>query len=227
MSEIKRILSLLEPEHQPTMLEQFRDYSAFQLLIMTLLSARTKDTTVIPIAKKMFLKWKTPADFVKAPLKQLQQEIYGVGFYNVKARHVKELSQKLLREFNGEVPRTLEELISLPGVGRKTANCLLAQKFKVPAIGVDTHVHRISNLMGWVKTNNTLETEEKLMKIVPRELWVKVNPMLVDLGQRVCLPRRPQCGKCVVRRECEYGKRKIMGERKSNKIKISTISSSF
>lgn len=202
----EKIFSLLEPLHQPTMLEQLQDYTPFQLLIATLLSARTRDSTVIPLVKTLFQKYPTPTHFAAANIKRLEQELYGIGFYKVKAKHVKELSRIVVEKYNGHIPKTLEELTSLPGVGRKTANCILNYAFHQPAIAVDTHVHRISNRLGWVKTTTPEETEQALQKIIPKNSWHKVNMLLVDHGQRICQPRKPKCGECVVRKWCEYGK---------------------
>ena len=202
-----KIFSLLEPLHQPTMLEQLKDHTPFQLLIATLLSARTRDSTVIPLVKTLFQKYPTPLHFTKADLKNLEKELYGVGFYTVKSKYVKELSKIVVERYSGNIPDTLEGLTSLPGVGRKTANCVLNYAFKKPAIAVDIHVHRISNRLGWVKTKTPEETEGALKKIVPQHLWSKVNLLLVDHGQRICQPRKPKCGECVVREWCEYRKR--------------------
>ena len=205
--EINKVFSLLEPLHQPTMLEQLKEYTPFQLLVATLLSARTKDTTIIPLVKRLFQKYPQPRDLAKADIKALEQELFQSGFYKVKARHVKELSRIVHEQYHDLIPTDFVQLTALPGVGRKTANCILNYAFHQPAIAVDTHVHRISNRLGWVKTETPEETEEALQKIVPRELWSKINMLLVDHGQRICLPRKPQCGICPVRKECEYGKR--------------------
>jgi len=200
---IQKIISILEKDHQPTMLELLKDYTPFQMLIATLLSSRTKDSTTIPIVKRMFKKWKSPEDFLKLTNQELEKEIYGIGFYKVKTKNIKKLSEILIEKFNNKVPDTLEELISLPGVGRKTANCILAYTFNQPAIAVDVHVHRISNRLGWVTTKKPEETEESLKQLVPKELWIKVNSLLVDHGQRVCLPIKPKCDECRVRKYCK------------------------
>lgn len=203
---IQKVFSLLEPLHQSTMLEQLKEYTPFQLLIATLLSARTRDSTVIPLVKKLFQKYPTPAHFVAASLRDMEKEFYGIGFYTVKAKHVKELSRIVVQKYGENIPNAFEELTSLPGVGRKTANCILNYVFHLPAIAVDIHVHRISNRLGWVKTATPEETEEELKKIVPQSSWSKVNMLLVDHGQRICQPRKPKCGECAVRKWCEYGK---------------------
>lgn len=205
-NQITITISLLEPSHHPTMLEQLKDYTPFQLLVATLLSSRTKDIITIPIVKKLFQKYPAPDDFIAASVQELEKALYGIGFYRVKARHVKKLAQMIQEKYNGKVPETLEELTSLSGVGRKTANCLLSYAFSKPAIAVDVHVHRISNRLGWVKTKTPEETEEALMNIVPRDSWNRINMLFVDHGQRVCLPRKPRCERCPINRYCEYGK---------------------
>jgi endonuclease III len=201
-----KVFSILEKDHKETMLEQFSHYSKFQMLIATLLSARTKDTTTIPIVVKMFKKWKTPEDFVKVKLSLLEKELYGIGFYKVKANNIKKLSQQLLEEFKGKVPANLEGMITLPGVGRKTANCMLNYAFDVPAVAVDIHVHRISNRLGWIKTSSPEESEIALMKILPKKLWNKVNMLLVNHGQNVCFPIKPNCSECNISQYCEFNR---------------------
>ncbi len=205
-SEIATVFSILKPSHQPTMLEQLKGYTPFQLLVATLLSSRTKDSTTIPIVKKLFLKYPHPKNFREANVKNLEKELYGVGFYKVKAKHIQKLSAIVLEKDGGNIPTTFEELTSLPGVGRKTANCVLNYAFGKPAIAVDIHVHRISNRLGWVKTDAPEETEEALKKMIPMDLWSKVNMLFVDYGQRICQPRKPKCGDCVIRKYCEYGR---------------------
>ena len=201
----QQIFSILEQDHQQTMLEQFSHYSKFQMLIATMLSSRTKDTTTVPIVIEMFKKWKTPEDFLQAEDKDLEKKLYGIGFYKVKAKNIKKLSKMILEDFNGTVPDTLERMTKLPGVGRKTANCMLNYAFNKPAIAVDIHVHRISNRLGWVKTNKEENTEQELMNILPKEFWNKVNMLFVDHGQRVCFPINPNCKECKIIKFCHYG----------------------
>lgn len=201
--QITAVFSLLEKSHRPTMLELLGDYTQFQMLVMTLLSARAKDSTTIPIVVEMFKHYPAPADFVKLPQEQLEKMIYKIGFHRVKAGHIKELSQILLEKYKGTVPDNFEELTSLPGVGRKTANCLLAYVFKEPAIAVDVHVHRVSNRIGWVKTETPEETEEELKKIIPKDQWINVNRLFVGHGQTICLPRNPKCEICPILKYCE------------------------
>lgn len=204
--EVTKVFSLLEKEHQPTMLELLQSYSPFQKVVATLLSSRTKDVTTIPIVKKLFQRYKTPEDFLRIPLPDLEKALYGIGFYRVKARHVKKLSRIILGQYAGKVPETFEDLTALPGVGRKTANCVLAYAFGKPAIAVDVHVHRIANRLGWVKTKTPEETEAALQEMVPKECWSDVNKLFVDHGQRVCVPIIPRCQHCVIREFCRYGR---------------------
>jgi endonuclease III len=203
------IFSILERDHKETMLEQFSNYSKFQMLIATMLSARTKDTTTIPIVINMFKKWKDPEDFVDVSLLKLEKELYGIGFYKVKAKNIKKLSQQIVEEFKGKVPASLEEMTLLPGVGRKTANCMLNYAFGKDAIAVDIHVHRISNRLGWIKTKSPEESEQELMRILPQELWNKVNMLLVNHGQTICFPIKPNCKECNIKAYCEYGNQQV------------------
>ena len=207
-SEITKVFSLLETTHQQTMLEELGDYTAFQMLVMTLLSARTKDSTTIPIVKEMFAKYPEPEDYVDLDVKEIEKMIYGVGFFRVKARHVQELSKILIDKYKGVVPDTLEKLTSLPGVGRKTANCILAYKFKKPAIAVDIHVYRIANRLGWITTKTPEKSEDALMKLIPKKNWIDVNRLLVGHGQSICSPRKPHCQICPVQKFCEFGREK-------------------
>ncbi len=202
MVEFKKIFSLLEKAHQPTMLELFSSFTPFQRLVATLLSSRTKDSTVIPLAKKLFQTYPTPEKFLKAKSADLEKYLYGIGFYRVKAKVLPQLSRLIIEKYNGIVPETVEELTSLPGVGRKTANCVLAYVFHQPAIAVDTHVHRISNRLGWITTNTPEETEIQLQKIVPQSSWNNINRLFVDHGQRVCQPIKPKCNICVINKYC-------------------------
>jgi endonuclease III len=193
------IFEILEKDHQPTMLEQFQQYNQLQILIATLLSSRTKDSTTIPIAKKLFKKYQTAKDFLNLK----EEEIFGIGFYRVKTKNIHKLSKIISEKYNNQVPDTVEELISLPGVGRKTANCMLNYVFNKPAIAVDIHVHRISNRLGWIKTKNETETEQKLMETLPKESWNKVNKLFVNHGQTICLPRNPKCKECKIKDYCK------------------------
>ena len=176
----------------------------FRVLISTVLSQRTRDANTEKATKQLFAKYNTPKKIAGAKARELQQLIKPSGFYRVKAKVIQRISKQLLEAFGGRVPKTLEELLSLHGVGRKTANCVLVYAFNQPAIPVDTHVHRISNRLGWVRTNKPEKTEQALMKLVPRKDWLELNDLFVKFGQRVCLPRSPKCGQCSVSAECRF-----------------------
>lgn len=174
----------------------------FKILISTILSARTRDANTRIATEKLFAKYNTPKTIAEANIEEIEQLVKSSGFYKVKAARIKEVSQVLIEKYKSKVPDNYEELISLPGVGSKTANCVLVYAFKVPAIPVDTHVHRISNRIGWVKTNNPLKTEKALKTTIPKELWLKLNRLFVRFGQQICLPIRPKCEICLINDTC-------------------------
>ena len=156
----------------------------FHALVAVMLSARTRDEATAIRCKELFKVASTPQEIADLPVETIERLIKPVSFYRAKAVNLKKLSQQIVEKFGGEVPQTLEELTSLPGVGRKTANIILARCFNIPAIGVDTHVHRIANFLGWVKTKTPEETELVLMKVLPREHWIDTNMYLVSIGQQ-------------------------------------------
>ena len=202
-SKILPILRILRRFHTPTMLERFSGNGPFMILISAVLSSRTKDVTMIPIAERIFEKYKTPEDFLRIPIKRLEKMIYGIGFYKTKAKRLKALSRALLEKHGGRVPSSLERLLELPGVGRKTANCVLVYAFRKPAIPVDVQVHRVSNRLGIVKTKKPVETEEALARVVPKRYWIELNELFVRHGQTICTPLAPFCSKCPIRKYCK------------------------
>jgi len=175
----------------------------FQILIATLLSARTQDATTHAASTRLFRRARTPRTLARVPIKEIERLIYPVSFYRNKARHVKACCEMLTERFGGQVPRTMDELVTLPGVGRKTANLVMILAFKSREnICVDTHVHRISNRLGWVRTKEPEETEQALYRAIAQRWWPLVNLYLVTWGQNVCRPLRPRCGDCAIAREC-------------------------
>ena len=175
----------------------------FQILIATILSARTQDATTHAASTRLFRRARTARTMAALPVKEIERLIYPVSFYRNKARHVKACCRMLLDRFGGRVPSTLEELVMLPGVGRKTANLVMILGFKsLRNICVDTHVHRISNRLGWVKTKEPDETEQALYKATDSRWWPYINLYLVTGGQNVCRPIGPKCGHCVVADVC-------------------------
>lgn len=175
----------------------------FQVLIATLLSARTQDATTLAASTRLFRAARTPRTVARLTVREIEKLIYPVSFYRHKARHVKATCGILVNRFGGRVPMTMEELLVLPGVGRKTANLVLILAFKsLTNICVDTHVHRISNRLGWVTTRTPDETERALYTAADRRWWPYINLYLVTWGQNVCRPVHPRCGACVLRSQC-------------------------
>ena len=174
----------------------------FQHLVFTVLSSRTKDEVTAEVCKRLFSVADTPEKLAELPIDRIEELIRGVGFYRVKAKNLKKLAEELVKL--GRVPDSYEELVKLPGVGRKTANVVLASAFGKDSIGVDTHVHRISNRLGLVSTEKPEETEEELKKLFPKKLWRKVNRAMVGFGQTVCKPQKPLCSECPFKDRCPY-----------------------
>jgi len=179
-----------------------RRHSPFLVLISCILSLRTKDATTAAASNRLFRFARTPARLLKLSTLRIEKLIYPVGFYHTKAGVIKEASRRLIRDFHGQVPDTIEGLLSIKGVGRKTANLVLGLGYNIPSICVDTHVHRISNRLGWIRTKNPHDTEFSLMRLFQKKLWVRLNSPLVAFGQNICLPVSPLCSSCPVYKYC-------------------------
>lgn len=182
---------------------QVQTKDPFKVLIGTILSARTKDETTAAVLPGLFEKVKNASDFRKLSLSQIQKLIYPVGFYKNKAKQLKQLPNVLDELYGGVIPDTVEELVALPGVGRKTANLVVAVAFEKPAICVDVHMHRIMNRLGYIRTKNPLETEMRLRKKLPMEYWTTISGYIVAYGQHICRPISPKCSVCIIRKECK------------------------
>jgi len=178
------------------------DKDPYLVLISCILSLRTKDKTTDEASRRLFKVADNPKKMIKLAASRIQKLIYPVGFYRNKAKVILGISKRLIEDFSGLVPKKLEDLLSLKGVGRKTANLVLGLGYKIPAICVDTHVHRISNRLGWVRTKNPEQTEEALQKIIPKSHWIKLNTILVAFGQNLCVPISPYCSTCSVYNFC-------------------------
>ena len=189
-------------------LHDAEDRGPFSILIGTILSARTKDESTSRIVKDLFKVYKNSRQLGNAKVKDVEKIIRSIGFYHVKARRIIEVAKIIDSKYNGKVPDDLEKLVELPGVGRKTANCVLVYAYEKPAIPVDIHVHRISNRLGLVQTKNPEETEFELMKIIPKKLWLDINETFVKYGQNICKPISPMCDVCKIKNFCEYYKTK-------------------
>ena len=176
----------------------------FKILIGTILSARTRDENTTKVVRKFFERFHTPQEVASANIDEIKRIIHSIGFYNVKAERIKDVSKILVEKYGGRVPKGIDELLQLPGVGRKTANCVLVYAFDTPAIPVDIHVHRISNRLGLVRTRTPEQTEAELVRTVEENLWTKVNDTFVMYGQNICLPARPKCSLCDLKESCNY-----------------------
>lgn len=186
--------SMVEPASSSIIKQYGRD--PFLVLISCLLSLRTKDTTSLPASTRLFEYARTPEQLLAIPIVQIEKIIYPVGFYKRKARVLHYVSATLIERFNSQVPNTAEQLMSIKGIGPKTANLVLGEGFGIPAICVDVHVHRISNRLGLVATDTVEQTERALKEILPSEYWILYNHLLVKWGQNICVPISPFCSKC-------------------------------
>lgn len=178
-------------------------HDPFIVLIACILSLRTNDRTTYPATMRMLKLGKTPKDFLKVKLEDLEKAIYPVGFYKNKAKQILEIANKLYYEYNSIVPKEIDELIKFNGVGRKTANLVQAKGYGIPSICVDVHVHRISNRLGLVKTESPEETEFALKNNLPKKSWSEINTLFVTLGQNICKPAKPLCEKCKLIKNCK------------------------
>ena len=180
----------------------------FSILIGTILSARTKDETTTKAVKALFLKYKNPKDLGNAKVNDVEKIIRSIGFFHVKSKRIIEVSKIIHQKYKDKVPEDLDTLVQLPGVGRKTANCVLVYAFEKPAIPVDIHVHRISNRLGLVDTKNPEDTEQELMKKIDKKYWIDINDTFVMYGQNICKPISPMCDVCKITKSCKYYKTK-------------------
>ncbi|MFH1626246.1 MAG: endonuclease III [Pseudomonadota bacterium] len=180
-----------------------RSKDPFKVLISCILSARTKDEATGRASERLFAIADTPEDMLTLEVGELERTIYPVGFYRNKARNILSVSKKLVQEHNGKVPHEIDELLKLPGVGRKTANLVVTKGYGKPGICVDTHVHRICNRLGYVNTKNPAETEFALRARLPQEFWIEINDLLVSLGQNICRPISPRCSECALENLCD------------------------
>ncbi|WP_048063270.1 endonuclease III [Methanococcoides burtonii] len=197
---VEEIISRLKKLYPKGYFQINRD--PYYILISTVLSQRTRDEVTIPTTQKLFSVFDTPPKMANADADEIQELIRNVGFYRVKSHRLIEISRMLLDEYDGIVPDDINELVKLPGVGRKTANCVLTYAFDKDAIAVDTHVHRISNRMGLVKTTTPEETEIELGKVVEKEMWKDINGLMVLFGKSTCRPVSPKCDECIMNDIC-------------------------
>lgn len=176
----------------------------FKILIGTILSSRTRDENTTKVVKTLFKRFRNAKELAEGNIEEVKRIVHSIGFYNVKAKRIIEVSQLIVKRFDGKVPNSIEKLLELPGVGRKTANCVLVYGFNIPAIPVDIHVHRISNRIGLVNTKTPEKTEIELSSIIDRRYWLKLNNTFVMYGQNVCLPVTPNCKLCKLKKICKF-----------------------
>ena len=189
-------------------LHDAEDHGPFSILIGTILYDRSKDESTTRIVKDLFKVYKNAKQLANAKVKDVEKIIKSIGFYHVKAKRIIDVAKIIDTKYNGTVPDDLEKLVELPGVGRKTANCVLVYAYEKPAIPVDIHVHRISNRLGLVQTKNPEETEFELMKLIPKKYWIDINDTFVMYGQNICKPISPMCDVCKIKNLCKYYKTK-------------------
>lgn len=203
---VERIIPILRREvarfREPSVSTIAREENPFQVLVSCILSLRTRDAVTSAASERLFRLANTPEKMLALPEKAIRKAIYPVSFYRVKARNIQGACRILLEKHGGKVPQTMEQLLELPGVGRKTANIVLVYGFRKEGLPIDTHCHRIPNRLGWIRTRTPEETEQVLRKQLPKKYWQDFNDIFVTFGQNVCLPVRPRCSSCAIARFC-------------------------
>ena len=197
----KKIFDLLKKEY-PSVKTALIHKNVFQLLISTILSAQCTDERVNIVTSDLYKKYKKPEDFLKVPVRELEKDIYSTGFYRNKTKNIKQCCEVIVKEYKGKVPADFEALNKLPGVGRKTASVVAGNGFGIPAIAVDTHVKRLSNLLGFIKSNDPEKIEFKLKELLPEKDWINSSHYLATHGRNICIANRPKCLQCVLGNFC-------------------------
>jgi len=205
-NRVKKIIAILSKKI-PDSTIALKFSNPLELLIATILSAQCTDAKVNQVTVDLFRRYRSARDYAESNLAKLEEEIRPTGFYRNKAKSIQKCGQELVKRFGGDVPKTLEDLVTLPGVGRKTANVLLGNAFGIPGIAVDTHVHRVSQRIGLTKNDDPVKIEFDLMEIVPKEEWTHFSNLLIWHGRKTCVARKPLCGICPIRKLCDYGSR--------------------
>jgi endonuclease-3 len=211
MKDTPKILDILDqtyPEAKCTL--DFRN--PLELLVATVLSAQCTDERVNQVTKSLFNKYRSAADFANAPLEELEDDIRSTGFFRNKAKSLKNCGAALVEQHQGAVPASLEQLVNLPGIGRKTANVILGAAFKIPGIVVDTHVGRISQRMGLTGEQDPVKIEFDLMEILPKDKWTVFSHQLIQHGRKICTARKPKCSECPLLEHCDYGLGQLAGD---------------
>ncbi|MFA3782898.1 endonuclease III [Melioribacteraceae bacterium 4301-Me] len=197
----KKIFDILSKEY-PNVKSALEFSNPFELLIATILSAQCTDARVNIVTKSLFKKYKTPSDYLKTPDEELQKDIFSTGFYKQKAKSIKKCCKSLVENYNSKVPNDFELLTTLPGVGRKTAAVVAGNAFGIPSIAVDTHVKRLSNLLGFIESSDPLKIEMRLKELLPESYWINSSHWLASHGRKICIARKPKCNECVIGKLC-------------------------
>jgi len=205
MNNTNEILDILSDTYPDAHCE-LNHRTPFQLLVATILSAQSTDKTVNKVTDRLFIEYPSLEEFLQLSEDVLEKKIKEIGLYRNKAKNILNMCRDLLVRFKGQVPSNMEELVSLPGVGRKTANVVLSNAFGIPAIAVDTHVFRVSNRIGLANSDNVEKTEKQLMQIIPKDKWSKAHHWLIWHGRRICHARKPECHACPIKMYCKTGK---------------------
>ena len=201
-ARVAKVIESLEKQY-PEAKTALNYSNPLEMLVATMLSAQTTDVRVNIVTQKLFKKYRTPEDYANADLKELEQDIRSTGFYHNKARNLQKCCQMLVEKFHSQVPKTMEELVELPGVARKTANIVLNNSYGIiGGIAVDTHVHRVSQRLGLSENEDAAKIEQDLMKITPKEKWMKLTDLMIFHGRQVCIARKPKCDICVLNKIC-------------------------
>ena len=203
MEHVDEIISILKKHYITDFFAEQHDRDPFKVLISCLISLRTKDEVTYPAAQRLFELAHTPKKMMSLSEKQIAEAIYPAGFYNTKAKRIKSIAKTLYENHNSQVPDTIDELVKLKGVGRKTANIVMVFGFNKPAVPVDTHVHKIANRLGWLSTACPDQTEQELRKKLPKKYWLEINELFVRHGQNVCLSVSPWCSTCQIKQYCK------------------------
>jgi endonuclease-3 len=211
--KIKHILPLLD-QHYPDAHVTLDFTNPLELLVATVLSAQCTDVRVNQVTPTVFGKYPTAAHYAQAPLAELEQDIYATGFYHQKAKSLQAICKALVEQHGGRVPDTLEELVKLPGIGRKTANVILGNAYGIPGIVVDTHMKRVAGRIGLTRNTDPVKIEFDLMPLVPQERWVKFSHQMIWHGRQICTAQKPKCSLCPLLPYCDYGQQAIPGAKK-------------
>lgn len=205
LKRVKKVISILKKEY-PNTKPQLDYTNPFELLIATILSAQCTDARVNIVTKDLFKQYPNPADYVSAEVEEIEKMIFSTGFYKQKTKSIRACCKILVDKYNSKVPENFELLTELPGVGRKTASVVAGHAFNIPAIAVDTHVKRITNLLGMVSSSDPVKIEAELKNIIPKNDWVNSTHWFINHGRNICIARRPKCDKCVLKKYCPSAK---------------------